>query len=459
MMAAVFLASTIVSIAERMTVARAVEELNDRLLTAQNQVSALRQAYLDQETGQRGFMLTGDELALEPFEAGSTAASGLMAGLRNRLADDTQAARRLDQVAAAAARWRTEIAEPQIAQRRGGPIPPRELESLTLKDKEQFDELRSALGAVRDRINDLSGQQIQKIESSQRLANIAQIAAGCALVLVLGSAIALFQRQLTRPVNNLVREVRAVAAGDYNQQIRPAGPREIADIAKAVETLRDSLHTYADRIADTERYEEQARIATDLHDRIIQRVFRLGLSLSSATARPRPDLQPLIEETDEIIRDLREVIFNMTPAGSGAVLARLQGEILKILESSVATLGFTPAVQFDGPVDRISADPQLYASVLAATREALSDLALHPRATAAMLRITATDQELRITLCDNTISDSTAETNVIFQWAVPLSSGASAAQRGETINQPCGSTSNVDATDCDGAPDPATSSP
>ncbi len=414
-MTAVFLASTLFSIAARLTVGRAVDELNNRLLTAQNEVSALRQAYLDQETGQRGFVLTGNAGALQQYDTGTAAGDKAMAELRAMLANDPQSVRDIDRVAATANTWRTEIAEPQIASRRGGPIPPRELESLTLRGKERFDEVRDVLGDLRDRITELSREQIERIQAAQRLANIAQITAGCALVIVLGSAIAVFQRQLTRPVYTLVRDVRAVACGDYDQSIHTAGPREIADIAKAVETMRDSLHAYAGHAADTERVEEQARIAADLHDRIIQRVFGLGLALTSAAAQRNPDLQPFIDETDDIIRDLREVIFNLNAAASGpAQPARLRAAIIDILESSVAALGFTPTLHFDGPIDDINLDPALQAEVLAVTRESLSSLARHPHVTSATLYVTATSDKLRIALQHNGAPD----VDTVAEWTL-----------------------------------------
>jgi CHASE3 domain sensor protein len=65
-MTVVFLAVSAVSMLERFTVAHAVGQLSDKVAPIQADVAALRRAYTDQETGQRGFMLTGNPVSLAP---------------------------------------------------------------------------------------------------------------------------------------------------------------------------------------------------------------------------------------------------------------------------------------------------------------------------------------------------------------------------------------------------------
>lgn len=67
---AVFVVSTAFSVVGRINVARAADRLGGEMLPAQEQVAALSKAYVDQETGQRGFMLTADEAFLEPYASG-----------------------------------------------------------------------------------------------------------------------------------------------------------------------------------------------------------------------------------------------------------------------------------------------------------------------------------------------------------------------------------------------------
>jgi len=406
-MTVVFVASTVIAIAGRATVKRAVAELSGHLVAVQNQVSALNTAYVDQETGQRGFMLTGDPTFLQPYTAGVAAADRLLTELRASRARDAEWAQRLDAVAVAGRAWTTQAAQPQIEARRNGPVPPAQLEAMTLTAKQLFDQVRTQLGALNTRTNELITQQINRIHAAQRLANYIQVGAAAVMLAVVAGFVALLQRVLTRPVNNLVRDVRAVADGDYDQPIHAGGPHEIAVVADAAETMRESLRTNTARLIEAERVDEQARLAADLHDRTIQRVFGLGLGLASAAARRSPDLTPFISETDAIIHDLRQIIFNLDAAIPGADgEARLRAEIIDAVENSAGALGFTPSLDFAGPIDEVVTQPAAQAAVLAVLREALSNIARHAQATAASVRIVATPEQLSVRVEDNGIGPS-----------------------------------------------------
>ena len=143
----VFVVSTAFSVLGRVNVARAMNQLSEHMLPAQEQVAALGKTYVDQETGQRGFMLTADQAFLEPYAAGKAGSDRLVAELRASMAGDGEASRRLNAVVAAAENWVTQAAEPQIAARRTGSIPPDQLEAMTLSGKRLFDQLRARLSA------------------------------------------------------------------------------------------------------------------------------------------------------------------------------------------------------------------------------------------------------------------------------------------------------------------------
>ena len=312
----VFVVSTAFSVLGRVNVARAMNQLGEHMLPAQEQVAALGKTYVDQETGQRGFMLTADQAFLEPYAAGKAGSDRLVAELRASMAGDGEASRRLNAVVAAAENWVTQAAEPQIAARRTGSIPPDQLEAMTLSGKRLFDQLRARLSALEARTGELIAQQVDRVHTAQRWANIAQ---GTAAVLLLGVVITslwLLHRVLTRPVDGV--------------------------LADAAETMRDNLRTSTTRLLDTERRDEQARIAADIHDRTIQRVFALGLELTSAGQRRSPDLTPFVDETDMIIDDLRKIVFdlNLAEANPADDAVGLSSAIIDVVENSVSALGF-----------------------------------------------------------------------------------------------------------------------
>ncbi|MFF7928267.1 sensor histidine kinase [Streptomyces mirabilis] len=154
--------------------------------------------------------------------------------------------------------------------------------------------------------------------------------------------------------------------------------------------------------ADREVMAERDRIARDLHDMVIQRVFGAGLALQSVTARiTRPDfaarIHTVIEELDATIRELRGTIFELGQPAQKA--ASLRAQVLDEAATARGRLGFAPAVVFDGPVD--AALPDTTAShLLAALREALSNVARHAHASAVRVAVHAGD-ELLLEVTDN----------------------------------------------------------
>ncbi|WP_329267860.1 PAS domain-containing sensor histidine kinase [Streptomyces sp. NBC_01451] len=154
--------------------------------------------------------------------------------------------------------------------------------------------------------------------------------------------------------------------------------------------------------ADREVMADRDRIARDLHDMVIQRVFGAGLALQSVTARiTHPDtparIHMVIGELDATIRELRGTIFNLNQPTQKA--ASLRAQVLDETSTAQNRLGFAPSVEFDGPVDAALPD-ETAAHLLAVLREALSNVVRHAHATAAWVAVRAGD-ELLLDVTDN----------------------------------------------------------
>ncbi len=231
-----------------MSVARAVHNLSDRLIPIRSQTAELSRAYVDQETGQRAFLLTGNTVALELYEAGAATANRLVPELHRELAGMPAADRLLtlyEDELAAAALWNTRAAAPQIAALRAGQVARAQLDQMVLEAKILFDKLRERFRALNAQIDILIDAEIRHIHSVLRTANISQyVAIGLLAAAVIGSVITV-RRMLTQPVSRLVDTVRAVADGDYDQPISRGGPREIAEISAAVDDMRNRLRELA----------------------------------------------------------------------------------------------------------------------------------------------------------------------------------------------------------------------
>lgn len=136
---------------------------------------------------------------------------------------------------------------------------------------------------------------------------------------------------------------------------------------------------------DTERLavlEERDRIARDLHDLVIQRLFGLGLGLQGLTNMPTTPqitdrISGFVEEVDHTIREIRRTIFSLQEPPSGGT--SLRGQLLRAVHDSAQLLGFEPDVALEGPLDTVVPD-QMRPDLLATLREALTNVVRHARA-------------------------------------------------------------------------------
>jgi len=118
------------------------------LLTDLTAVERLRAAYSDQETAQRGYIISGDETFLEPFGTGQAAAATALTTLRDDLDDRPALAPVLAQVAERAERWRVEHAEPEISLRRTQGEDAAAVAVASGAGKLQFDQLRASVDSL-----------------------------------------------------------------------------------------------------------------------------------------------------------------------------------------------------------------------------------------------------------------------------------------------------------------------
>src|SRR4051794_20731271 len=167
MITLVFVVAMSIFLSARFAVADSVHELSAKTLTAQDNVTALGRAYVDQETGQRGFLLTANPTLLEPYNQGRAEVDRLVAALRNDLAGDVEGSGLLSAVVSAATAWQTEAAEPQIAARRAGTIAPAQLDVMTQSGKRLFDELRTQLSALQARASQMIDAQLKSVNHAQ----------------------------------------------------------------------------------------------------------------------------------------------------------------------------------------------------------------------------------------------------------------------------------------------------
>jgi len=167
---------------------------------------------------------------------------------------------------------------------------------------------------------------------------------------------------------------------------------------------RELLRSFADHAAlmldrgqaMTEREElavvsDRERIARDLHDLVIQRLFATGMQLQAASMRVsdaevRVRLERAVADLDATIRDVRATIFELQSPATGSV----RSELRALLREYRSTLPFLPELHLIGPIDT-AVDDRLREPLLKVLREALSNVARHARASSAEIRVAVTE--------------------------------------------------------------------
>jgi signal transduction histidine kinase len=151
-------------------------------------------------------------------------------------------------------------------------------------------------------------------------------------------------------------------------------------------------------------YADRDRIARDLHDLVIQRLFASGMALESATRLMTSDLavtkvRRVIDDLDDTIREIRSTIYALQAASSGEA-AGARSRLLAVVDAAVPALGFAPAVRFAGPIDTvIPAD--LTEDLIAVLGEALSNAVRHARASRVEVSMQVTGTEVLLQVADD----------------------------------------------------------
>ena len=170
------------------------------------------------------------------------------------------------------------------------------------------------------------------------------------------------------------------------------------DITDRLETER----VLQEREQELSVLEDRERIARDLHDTVIQRLFAAGMSLQAAAAQAGSEIEArvglVIDELDQTIRDIRQTIFRLT--AHTLEQASLRRQIIEVVEKEGAILGFAPEVRFNGPIE--SMDPDRSEHLVAVLRETLSNVARHAQASRVEVTVDVGD-ELTLTVTDDGI--------------------------------------------------------
>ena len=167
----------------------------------------------------------------------------------------------------------------------------------------------------------------------------------------------------------------------------------------AIENAR--LHT---RVQEAAIVEDRERIARDLHDTVIQRLFATGLSLQGAIRRAEvPEvaerIEAAVEDLDLTVKHIRTAIFGLE-SSRGRSVNGTRAEVMSLCREAAGPLGFEPRVTFDGPIDA-TVQGSVAVDLLSAVREALSNVARHAHASRVDIHLQVLDETLSLSVVDD----------------------------------------------------------
>ncbi|MEU8995368.1 GAF domain-containing protein [Streptomyces caniferus] len=150
---------------------------------------------------------------------------------------------------------------------------------------------------------------------------------------------------------------------------------------------------------------DHERIARDLHDLAIQRLFATGMTLQSALRfvdHPEASERLLraVDDLDETIKIIRSTIFGLRTHDTRRAVQGLRVRTVTVMEQATRTLGFTPALHMEGLVDT-DVPAEIAEHVCAVLGEALSNIARHAHASAADVSLVVRGGGLTLTVKDN----------------------------------------------------------
>ncbi|GAA3197653.1 hypothetical protein GCM10020255_100580 [Rhodococcus baikonurensis] len=180
---------------------------------------------------------------------------------------------------------------------------------------------------------------------------------------------------------------------------------------------------------------DRDRIARDLHDNVIQRLFASGMSLQSTLPdetlpeSARAIVKRSLEQLDKTVREIRTTIFDLqTPTAAGT--SSLRRRLLDVIGDATAQSSVTPSVQFSGAIDTL-VNPGIHQHAEAVLREGLSNVLRHAHAHHITIAVTA-DVEFAITIEDDGVGLPPTSTRVDFTISSAVPNTAAVRARSST---------------------------
>jgi signal transduction histidine kinase len=219
--------------------ASARDRVVNKIDPAAFRTAQLEIAFLNQETGVRGYALSAQRIFLTPYHQGLTQQSQEASRLHVLLAGMPAAQADLIRVLDRARTWQASYAEPAIKRvsTTGKPL----TGATAGQGKADFDRLRASLAALQ---TDLARERVQAVSGLNHSASVLDdvcIGIGIALLAILIVFAFALDRSVIRPLSRLAADARQVADGDFTHHVDPGGPQEVRTVGTDVNRMRERI--------------------------------------------------------------------------------------------------------------------------------------------------------------------------------------------------------------------------
>ncbi|WP_084468305.1 sensor histidine kinase [Actinokineospora inagensis] len=212
--------------------------LVDRIDPAVQEALRLDTALVDQETGLRGYALTAKPEFLDPYDSGIERQRAATDRLRQTIVVRTDLLDRIRGIETDVERWRADYAKPAIDRISASGTPG---DDQSEQGKQRFDAIRAAVGGLQHELDVARADGRAALASAAtRLVVVCVTIAAVLLIVFLLVTIAL-RAAVAGPLAQLARGVRRVADGDFQHELEVTGPREVAELAGDVDSMRKRI--------------------------------------------------------------------------------------------------------------------------------------------------------------------------------------------------------------------------
>lgn len=318
-------------------------EARDRWEPARDLTSTLLFALVDQETAERGYIITGDEALAASYATDGESADRALARLEVLVGDDEDIRPQLRRTRDRIGAWRQLGAAYEIEAKRAG----RDEDATALvssgTSQRLFDEARVEVDELRRSIRaelDRAAESLRQLERRSAVLRLASTGAAFAAVLLSGR---LMTRWLSRPLVEVAGAARTVAAGELEHVIPSPGPPELAALGRDVEAMRRRiLAEVDDAIRARESLAQRGMIVLTLRDELAPPPVEPPPGLDVAL-RFRPSETLVAGDWYELRRDGSRLTFVVADVSGHGPAAGVFALKTKLLVQVALHQGLSPA--------------------------------------------------------------------------------------------------------------------